>query len=87
MLDRRTEIYDMKYRLRLLMDNAIAETDGGDRDAVIQEFNCMLNCGADPDDDKELLEALGATDAERYDAACGLFKESVQSGHRPKRGA
>jgi hypothetical protein len=73
-------------RLELLMDSAIAETDGGDRDAVIKLFIDLLTA-TNSDDDDELLEALGATDAERYEAACDLFQKRVQSGSRPKRGA
>lgn len=80
-------MHDPEYRLELLMDSAISETDGGDRDAVIQEFNRLLTASDDRDDNQELLEALGATDAERYQHACHLFRKCVQSGSRPKKGA
>src|SRR4051794_17106512 len=33
----RRSMCNPEYRLRLLMDSAISETDGGDRDAVIRE--------------------------------------------------
>jgi hypothetical protein len=79
--------YAPKERLRLLMDSAIGETDGGDREAVIRELNLMITASDDDGDNEELLEALGETDAERYEAACDLFRECVQSGSRPKRGA
>jgi hypothetical protein len=77
---------DAEGRLRLMMEIAILETDGGDRGEVITEFIRMVNEG-EKDDTQELRDALGPTGAERYERACDLFREVVQSGARPKRGA
>lgn len=75
-------------RLNYLMDVAIAETDGGEREAVIREFMRCLDIGptGDPDEpDTELLNELGANETERYQAACELFAECARYGSRPKR--
>ena len=55
-----------EYRLELLMDSTIAETDGGDRSAVIREFLTLLTASDDAEDNTQAGSRLPASAPPRF---------------------
>lgn len=82
--------------LEYLMGSAIEETDGGEREAVINRFYQLIWFQSEytdghhgdqlvDEESQQLWNTLGGSRTARYQRSCELFRKCVQSGDRPKR--